>query len=122
MLELVLKMSRIGTTDDVIQWLKEKKLQTFEDVLSRFTGETLWELYKLKLDSPPEYHRQMEALLSCEQRYRLFYILTLNAAMESLFASSDNTSIINHFPPSVFLLVIFSILVLGISLILAFSR
>jgi hypothetical protein len=81
--------------DNVIQWLKEKKLEISQDALGGFTGEILWELYKLKFDYPPEYFRIIKSLLSSDIRRQPYDILTFNGAIESLFSSENNSSMKN---------------------------
>ncbi|CAF2403701.1 unnamed protein product [Rotaria sp. Silwood2] len=74
--------------DDVIEWLNREKLEIFQNALSRFTGSTLWQLYKIKFDSATDYYRTVESLLPSTISDRLFYNLTFNGALESLFSSS----------------------------------
>ncbi|CAF0943736.1 unnamed protein product [Rotaria sordida] len=83
------------SADDVIEWLNREKLEIFQNSLSRFTGPTLWQLYKIKFDSATDYYRTVESLLPPTTSDRLFYILTFNAALESLF-SSPHQSIHRH--------------------------
>ncbi|CAF1025798.1 unnamed protein product [Adineta ricciae] len=74
-------------TYDVVEWLNREKLEMFEDVLRLFTGATLWQLYKIKFDSPSDYYRTVESLLAPTVPLRVFYILTFHGAIESLFSS-----------------------------------
>ncbi|CAF0902263.1 unnamed protein product [Adineta steineri] len=76
------------SADDVIEWLNREKLQIFENALKNFTGATLWQLYKIKFDSPSDYHRMVDLLISPTMPLRIFYILTFNSAIETLFSSS----------------------------------
>ncbi|CAF3384086.1 unnamed protein product [Rotaria sp. Silwood1] len=77
--------------DDVIEWLNRQKLEIFQNALSRFTGSTLWQLYKIKFDSATDYYRTVESLLPSTAPDRLFNNLTFNAALESLFSSSPQS-------------------------------
>ncbi|CAF1064548.1 unnamed protein product [Adineta ricciae] len=74
-------------TYDVVEWLNREKLEMFEDALRLFTGATLWQLYKIKFDSPSDYYRIAESLLAPTVPLRVFYILTFHGAIESLFSS-----------------------------------
>ncbi|CAF1216855.1 unnamed protein product [Adineta steineri] len=76
--------------DDVVEWLNREKLQMFEDSLRNFTGATLWQLYKVKFDSPTDYYRMVESLLPPTCLLRLLHSLTFNGALESLFSSSNS--------------------------------
>ncbi|CAF3799369.1 unnamed protein product [Adineta steineri] len=76
--------------DDVVEWLNREKLQMFEDSLRNFTGATLWQLYKVKFDSPTDYYRMVESLLPPTCLVRLLHNLTFNGALESLFSSSNS--------------------------------
>ncbi|CAF4317218.1 unnamed protein product, partial [Rotaria socialis] len=81
--------------DDVVEWLNREKLEPFERPLTNFTGATLWQLYKIKFDSPTDYYRTVESLLPSTIPLRIFYNLTFNAAIEALFSTS-NQSIQRH--------------------------
>ncbi|CAM2730219.1 unnamed protein product [Rotaria socialis] len=75
------------STNDVIEWLNREKLDMFEDALRNFTGKTLWQLYKIKLNSPTDYYRMIESLLFPTIPLRLFHNLTFDSALESIFSS-----------------------------------
>jgi len=74
--------------DDVLEWLNREKLEIFQTVLTGFTGATLWQLYKIKFDSAPDFYRTIEQLLLPTVPLRLLHNLTFIAALESLFSSS----------------------------------
>ncbi|CAF4968743.1 unnamed protein product, partial [Rotaria sp. Silwood1] len=76
---------------DVIEWLNREKLEIFENALRNFTGATLWQLYKIKLDSATDFYRIIETLLPSTVPLRVFYNLTFISALESLFSSSTQT-------------------------------
>lgn len=95
-------------TNDVIQWLKREQLEVFQDSLTSFTGETLWQLYKIKFTSPSDYYRIIETLLTPKISSRLFYILKFITALESLFSSSNNIFMTDTF----FIIFFLSIIVL----------
>ncbi|CAM4867966.1 unnamed protein product [Rotaria socialis] len=75
------------STNDVIEWLNREKLDMFEDALRNFTGKTLWQLYKIKLNSPTDYYRMIESLLFPTIPLRIFHNLTFDSALESIFSS-----------------------------------
>ncbi|CAF2158749.1 unnamed protein product [Rotaria magnacalcarata] len=75
------------STNDVIEWLNREKLDVFENALRNFTGKTLWQLYKIKLNSPTDYYRMIESLLFPTIPLRLFHNLTFDSALESIFSS-----------------------------------
>lgn len=52
--------------NDVFEWLKREKLEIFQNALHLFTGKELWQLYKIKSDSPSDYYRIIETLLGPE--------------------------------------------------------
>ncbi|CAF1096243.1 unnamed protein product [Adineta ricciae] len=79
------------SANDVIEWLNREKLEVFQQTLSYFTGATLWQLYKIKIDSPTDYYRMVEVLISPTIPHRLFHILTFNAALENLFSTSPSS-------------------------------
>jgi len=76
-------------SDDVIEWLNREKLEIFEVPLTGFTGATLWQLYKIRFDSPPDYYRIIETLLPSITPLRILCILRFQAALETLFSSSN---------------------------------
>ncbi|CAF1240690.1 unnamed protein product [Rotaria sordida] len=76
---------------DVIEWLNREKLEIFGNALRNFTGATLWQLYKIKLDSATDFYRIVESLLPSTVVLRNFYNLTFISALESLFSSSIQT-------------------------------
>lgn len=72
--------------DDVMEWLRCERLEIFQNVFSRFTGESLRQLYKIRSECPKFYHQTVASLVTEDEPSRLFYILTLNSALESLFS------------------------------------
>ncbi|UJR20828.1 hypothetical protein I4U23_023939 [Adineta vaga] len=76
--------------NDVVEWLDREKLEIFENALMNFNGTTLWQLYKIKFDSPTDYYRVVESLLPSTVPLRLFYNLSFNGAIESLFSSFNH--------------------------------
>lgn len=76
--------------NDVVEWLNREKLEIFESALMNFNGSTLWQLYKIKFDSPTDYYRMVESLIPSTLPLRLFHILSFNGAIESLFSSSNH--------------------------------
>lgn len=79
------------TTDEVMDWLHRERLEIFQHAFARFTGETLYQFYKIRLDCPAYYFQTVESLLDSTVSLRLFYSLSLNGALESLFSSTPSS-------------------------------